>query len=330
MVARRHQDPVPDRPRPERRALLDGPRRLEPTRLTNNTADDIEAAWSPDGTRIAFQSRRSGNDDIWVMTASPLATPVNLTQHRRHRRRPGLVAPGRPDRLPGQPQRHQRPLLHERIGRRPGRLRDGRPGPLARLAAGQRPAAARARRSASPAPPPGVGSSSATVSGSVNPNGRATSVRFEYGPSTAYGLQTPDRAIGAGKADVGVSEVLKGLREGTTYHFRVVASNAIGTTRGPDQVFGTGLVAGGRHPRPDRGHPALADRARAHRPEGRPGARVPLRVRAHEVVRQADAVHADLGWRAHRRQRDDRRPDPQQALPLPPRPHRRGDDAGRR
>ena len=105
-------------------------------------------------------------------------------------------------------------------------------------------------------------------------------MRFEYGPSTAYELQTPDRAIGAGKADVGVSEVLKGLREGTTYHFRVVASNAIGTTRGPDQVFGTGLSPVVVDARPDRGHAELADRARAHRPEGR---------------RQGSAFHFEYG-----------------------------------
>jgi hypothetical protein len=86
-----------------------------------------------------------------------------------------------------------------------------------------------------------VGSTAATVSASVNPNGRATSVRFEYGPSAAYGLQTPDQSIGAGRADVAVTANLTGLAEGTTYHYRVVATNAAGTVRGPDQVFGTAL-----------------------------------------------------------------------------------------
>ena len=39
------------------------------TRLTNNPADDGLAAWSPDGTRIAFGSDREGNFDFYVMNA---------------------------------------------------------------------------------------------------------------------------------------------------------------------------------------------------------------------------------------------------------------------
>ena len=39
------------------------------TRLTNSSGDDWLIAWSPDGTRIAFQSNRDGNDEIYVMNA---------------------------------------------------------------------------------------------------------------------------------------------------------------------------------------------------------------------------------------------------------------------
>jgi Tol biopolymer transport system component len=39
------------------------------TRLTNNAASDFEPAWSPDGSKIAFASARSGNLDIYVMNA---------------------------------------------------------------------------------------------------------------------------------------------------------------------------------------------------------------------------------------------------------------------
>jgi dipeptidyl aminopeptidase/acylaminoacyl peptidase len=39
------------------------------TRLTNNPAEDLGPAWSPDGTRIAFVSNRDGNQEIYTMNA---------------------------------------------------------------------------------------------------------------------------------------------------------------------------------------------------------------------------------------------------------------------
>ena len=38
-------------------------------RLTDNTANDLEPRWSPDGRRIAFYSNRDGDNDIYVMDA---------------------------------------------------------------------------------------------------------------------------------------------------------------------------------------------------------------------------------------------------------------------
>jgi TolB protein len=38
-------------------------------RLTTNPGDDFDPSWSPDRTRIAFRSERSGEPEIWVMTA---------------------------------------------------------------------------------------------------------------------------------------------------------------------------------------------------------------------------------------------------------------------
>lgn len=46
--------------------------------LTNTPGRDEEPAWSPDGSRIAFQSRRDGSYDIWVMNADG-SGQVNLT-----------------------------------------------------------------------------------------------------------------------------------------------------------------------------------------------------------------------------------------------------------
>ena len=81
----------------------------------------------------------------------------------------------------------------------------------------------------------------ATLSGSVNPNGSATTYHFEYGTTTSYGSHSPavDAGAGSGSSPVAVSTNLSGLSAGTTYHYRPVATNAAGTTNGADQTFTT-------------------------------------------------------------------------------------------
>ena len=48
-------------------------------RLTQGPASDLNPAWSPDGTKIAFASSRKGNLGIYVMNADG-SNPINLTQ----------------------------------------------------------------------------------------------------------------------------------------------------------------------------------------------------------------------------------------------------------
>jgi hypothetical protein len=84
-----------------------------------------------------------------------------------------------------------------------------------------------------------VGPTSATVSGTVNPGGQATSWFVEYGTSTSYGSQSASASVGSGSANVAVSRSLSGLAAGTTYHYRVVATNGAGTSRGADGIFTT-------------------------------------------------------------------------------------------
>jgi TolB protein len=48
------------------------------TRLTYSAGPDFEPTWSPDGTRIAFTSRRSGQYQVWVMGAMG-GSPVRIT-----------------------------------------------------------------------------------------------------------------------------------------------------------------------------------------------------------------------------------------------------------
>jgi len=50
----------------------------DPRNLTNHPRFDSGPAWSPDGTRIAFNSDRDGNPEIYVMNADG-TDPRNLT-----------------------------------------------------------------------------------------------------------------------------------------------------------------------------------------------------------------------------------------------------------
>ena len=85
-----------------------------------------------------------------------------------------------------------------------------------------------------------VGPTTATLSGTVNPNGSATSWQFEYGKTTTYGTSTAATNAGAGTANTGVSANLTGLTAGTSYHYRLVAtSTAGGTADGADGIFTT-------------------------------------------------------------------------------------------
>src|SRR5256885_1443570 len=84
-----------------------------------------------------------------------------------------------------------------------------------------------------------IGPTSATVTGTVNPNGQATSWYFEYGTTTGYGSKTATGNAGSGTSNVSVSAPLAGLAPGTTYHYRLVATSSAGTSRGADVIFTT-------------------------------------------------------------------------------------------
>jgi DNA-binding beta-propeller fold protein YncE len=84
-----------------------------------------------------------------------------------------------------------------------------------------------------------VVSGSAVLHAQVDPEGLASTYRFEYGTSTGYGasVPVPDGALAAGTDGVFVSARLSGLSANTTYHWRIVASNAFGVVRGVDHTF---------------------------------------------------------------------------------------------
>jgi RHS repeat-associated protein len=87
----------------------------------------------------------------------------------------------------------------------------------------------------------GVNEEAATLKASVNPNGYATTYQFEYGTTTSYGTKVPTTpaSAGSGSTAVAVGKAISGLAKGTTYHYRVVASNAAGTVNGADKTLKT-------------------------------------------------------------------------------------------
>ena len=87
-----------------------------------------------------------------------------------------------------------------------------------------------------------IAPTSARLNGTVTPNGLATSWWFEYGTSTRYGSRTAVRSAGSGTRAVRVSIAISRLARTTTYHYRLVARNAAGTTVGADRVFSTSLA----------------------------------------------------------------------------------------
>jgi 6-phosphogluconolactonase (cycloisomerase 2 family) len=84
-----------------------------------------------------------------------------------------------------------------------------------------------------------VTATAAHLAGSVNPHGVATNYTFEYGTSLSFGQISPIASAGAGTADVPVSASLTGLSASTTYYYRLVASNALGTQLGAVAAFRT-------------------------------------------------------------------------------------------
>ena len=88
-----------------------------------------------------------------------------------------------------------------------------------------------------------AGSHGATIAGGIYRNGLNTTWWIQYGTTNAYGSQTPAADIGAGSAPLAVTGYIPGLAPGTTYHYRLVAQNSLGTTYGYDNTVTTAAAA---------------------------------------------------------------------------------------
>jgi alpha-tubulin suppressor-like RCC1 family protein len=86
-----------------------------------------------------------------------------------------------------------------------------------------------------------VSQGAATLTGTVDPEGvTVSSCVFEYGPTDSYGSSVPCASLpGSGTSAVEVSAPISGLTANSTYHFRIVATNAEGSSEGGDVMFAT-------------------------------------------------------------------------------------------
>jgi hypothetical protein len=80
---------------------------------------------------------------------------------------------------------------------------------------------------------------SADINARVNPDGLDTTYRIEYGTTIAYGQAAPlpDGTLSASNADQAISVHLDNLTPHVVYHFRLIATNADGTTTSVNHTF---------------------------------------------------------------------------------------------
>jgi len=92
-----------------------------------------------------------------------------------------------------------------------------------------------------------VTASGATLAGTVNDNSATTTVSFQYGTTASYGstISATPSSISAGSGATAVSASVSGLNCNITYHYRVQATNSLGTTNGSDATFTTSACVPG-------------------------------------------------------------------------------------
>jgi hypothetical protein len=84
-----------------------------------------------------------------------------------------------------------------------------------------------------------VTSTSATLTGTVNPEGQPASYYFRYGITTSFGAQTPTTSVASKKKNASVEATISSLTPDTIYYYQLVAVNASGTSSGSTQMFTT-------------------------------------------------------------------------------------------
>ncbi len=127
-----------------------------------------------------------------------------------------------------------------------------------------------------------VAAKEATLKAIINPEGSATTYHLEYGTDTSYGNSTHEAVVGSDEVGHTVTSLVEGLAPGVTYHWRVVATNSVGASEGPDRTFTTHAISSEGEP----GCPNQEFRtgSSAHLPD----------CRAYEMVSPVDKSNGDI------------------------------------
>jgi hypothetical protein len=86
-----------------------------------------------------------------------------------------------------------------------------------------------------------LGYHEATLNGTVNPGGPEAHYHFEWGLNSATEHSTAEGSAGYGESISHESAAISGLKPGTTYHFRVSASNWVGGATSSESSFTTSI-----------------------------------------------------------------------------------------
>jgi hypothetical protein len=100
--------------------------------------------------------------------------------------------------------------------------------------------------------PTAITTTGATLNGSVNPEGAAVHVSFQFGATTAYGQSTAAQLIGPLSTATPFTATLGSLAPATTVHYRAVATSDFGTFVGADQTLTTSPASKPPPPAPSR------------------------------------------------------------------------------
>ncbi len=88
-----------------------------------------------------------------------------------------------------------------------------------------------------------IATTTATMRGTVHPNGTQTTYWFEYSTDSLLGSillkTTPEKSVGAGTKTISVEANISGLQSGMTYYYRTVGENSAGIVRGERLSFKT-------------------------------------------------------------------------------------------